>query len=943
LLDKILNVNIDNNYDNIPAILKEKNNWLLEYGNKHPYSYKNKSWNKGLLSFNEAYEEFTTKKIRSEKHFPKEKYIGLGYYLNNDFLVIDFDKCCGKKYTLYPEILEVLTKLDQVAYIEWSYSGKGIHIFTLLHQDAKAIKIAPFQLNSLEKYKNLPDECKVEFYSSKKAFLLTGNLFNNSKNIACKSSNSTIQSLYNSILEVKNIDTNKNSIPKDRIKSTSNSEDVFQEVKNKVQIYQVLNYYEIPTKRKGSNDFILCLWHDEKDPDCQINYDTNNLYCHVCAKAFSTIDVVMIKENINNLDATKKLNEIFKLNIEFRKVITLDRKHEPEVEKNIDEHLTSNRIKRVYNIFLNKLLEEIIYLEYKLKKLTDSESKELKLLEDKTTSISVEIDKKKNIIDKLNIELIEGKAINYFNRMLSIKNTEEKTKYFKSLTLVFFELYIDNNKINPYYLSEIISLYFPMFYWGKTLFIYEKGVYKFSEITVFEKVIMFILEKHSRINIKNEIIDKIQSINHIEATKFNEEVDNKPNYFNFKNGLLVFDEDFLETGNRNYKFMNHTPEYKSILQIAYKFDDTLTINEIIVRTPMFQKFLTTSFNDGKERQLAIEKIAYTFFNSRVKQEITYVCGEGGNGKGVYQRILSKLHTSSLSNPDIIELTDPEKRNNFFSYKLLFSPAIFSSEAKKVIKDTSLLKRISGDDMIDIEQKYLSHQIKMKINSKIFVSTNHDIKFLEWSKADERRAEFLEMNNSIDEDPELEQRIEKEEMKYIAMYIVIKGLFPLITRKFKKFTLPDSHFKLFKKYQEYNNNILCFINNHITPDNNGAILKNDIFYLINKEFTNQYRNKKNLFDKFELELKKQNINFTTGKTRCKSFETGNEKEGVWCYKGITHEEVKEIGPEMEYIKNERQSIEGDFYIYNNMTKDELLKKLEYFKNGIDTIEKILGKK
>lgn len=927
--------NVCKGYKNIPNELKQNNAWirynLIDQGreklSKIPYLPNKQYWakvnnsdtwgtyNSVISSIDTQYKLPVWMRINPDTKkwdfsnpeyikYANKKFDGIGYvFSDNDvFVGIDYDNWFDKNGNINDKCKDILSFCNN-SYTELSQSKKGGHTIVKLSSVEEKIKLSK-ELN--KRYGNPTgvrnDDIGIECYFTGRYFVMTGNVIEN----------------YTEIKEV-DVDTVLSLFKGIRNETKPKTQNLAPRTDLKLDDQEIL---DLCNKAKNNSKFLELYNEVGKDGNSEGDLALTSIF------SFYTQDVEQIKSLLYSSNRVRDKWEQHPsyLDNTIRQALsgisnTYEHKKQYKRLKVTSSQTNINqKLKRVFDIFIEKIQEDIKYIEYKLEK---ERAKKI-TNEDNIKELEKGLAKLINAKDKLIEELETGKAEKYLNKMFEIQDFEEKTKYFKKLTLIFYKLYMENDKINTYYLSEIISLYFPMFYWGSNLYVYYKGVYKKSEEMVFDKIITFILRKDKYIHIKREILDNIKALNHLHIEKFNDLVDNKPNVMNFRNGLVVFDEDFLLTGSTNYKIYNHTPNYLSILQMSCDFDATMSIEELEEKTPMFQRFLNTSLNTEEERQFAIEKLAYTFFNDRVCEEITYICGKGGNGKGLFERILKSLHNTSLSNPDIVELTDQEKRNNFFAYKLIGSPAIFTTEAKKDIKDTSIIKKISGNDSIDIEIKHSKEIIKMAIKSKLFISTNHDIKFREWTNGDERRAHFLEMNNNITPDKKVEYGI-MNELKYITMLIVKKGLLPLIERCFQSFTLPESHFRLMKLYQEHNNNILSFINNHISIDKNGKILKSDIFYLINKEFTNLYRNKKNLFDKFENELRNQKIEAIIKKGRCECFETGNEKAGVFVYMGIRYDEFKEE-EERTNTEEHRKELE-----YENMTDSELEKKIVIIKN------------
>ena len=86
--------------------------------------------------------------------------------------------------------------------------------------------------------------------------------------------------------------------------------DIFNKVKNMLDIIYVLEYYGISINSKG---FAFCPFHQEKTPSFKVYNDS--FYCFGCGVNGTIIDFVMKYFRLTNIEAVKKLNDDFKLNL----------------------------------------------------------------------------------------------------------------------------------------------------------------------------------------------------------------------------------------------------------------------------------------------------------------------------------------------------------------------------------------------------------------------------------------------------------------------------------------------------------------------------------------------------------------------------------------------------------------------------------------------------
>ena len=86
--------------------------------------------------------------------------------------------------------------------------------------------------------------------------------------------------------------------------------DIFSQVKNCLEISQVLEYYGVQINSRG---FALCPFHQENTPSFKV-YD-DNFYCFGCGESGTVIDFVVKYFRLTNIEAAKKLSADFGLNL----------------------------------------------------------------------------------------------------------------------------------------------------------------------------------------------------------------------------------------------------------------------------------------------------------------------------------------------------------------------------------------------------------------------------------------------------------------------------------------------------------------------------------------------------------------------------------------------------------------------------------------------------
>ena len=114
------------------------------------------------------------------------------------------------------------------------------------------------------------------------------------------------------------IDSHKNNInniiPQKINNSTQNFKifeiNIFSQAKDMLDIRQVLEYYGLSVNSSG---FVLCPFHGENTASFKV-YD-NSFYCFGCGESGTVIDFVIKYFGLTNIEAVKKLNDDFRLNL----------------------------------------------------------------------------------------------------------------------------------------------------------------------------------------------------------------------------------------------------------------------------------------------------------------------------------------------------------------------------------------------------------------------------------------------------------------------------------------------------------------------------------------------------------------------------------------------------------------------------------------------------
>jgi len=474
-------------------------------------------------------------------------------------------------------------------------------------------------------------------------------------------------------------------------------------------------------------------------------------------------------------------------------------------------------------------------------------------------------------------------------------------------------------------------------------YLYSNGYYKIVDDEYLRTLIIKDFDFDYKVSWRNEALEIIKDITFIDESTFVKSFNCNSNIINLRNGLIVFD---FESG--NYKFQNHSKKNKSTIRINASYSKEY---EDFSKALYFNKFINTSLNNSEERLFLQEITGYFLINHLADgqgQSIFAFHGEGGNGKGTYDRLLIDiLGIENVFKTKASVVSDAEKQNQFFGFQTVNKLALIISETNYGFKDLTLLKELSGGDLQNYEVKGSMQSRSFVFRGKCKISTNKKIKIYDTSKGVRRRLKFLKMDNEIKEVIHgLDEKLRMEK-NYIFIW-ALEGLKRLIMNNWR-FTLPDSHFDLLDKYISHSNNYVSFIRNHIEKNGVG-IAKTEMFNLMNDEYGNIYKNKNDLYENIERALFEEGYNFTIKKGR---YITSSGEKTTYGYSGISYVEQKSDKkkditvfriPDMKEFKLSEHSIlpDGKYFQIINSTPviiNDISKKINdlYMKDERKSIE------
>lgn len=224
----------------------------------------------------------------------------------------------------------------------------------------------------------------------------------------------------------------------------------------------------------------------------------------------------------------------------------------------------------------------------------------------------------------------------------------------------------------------------------------------------------------------------------------------KPNSYGYKlnvrNGVYNF---------RRFKMELHCIENN----FTYVKDYPLSEDEN--PTPVFDKFI----NDialGREalKNYLLNLLAYLVSGDKKLQNFFILKGSGANGKSTFMNLVS-----GLVGEEITTSTSLSKLSERFALAPMVGKRLViasENENNKAIS-TEILKKLTGDDLVEIEEKY-KDRFSIKLEVETLFAINNIIRFSENSHGLKRRLVVIPFDLRIKEadmDPDFEKKLKKE--------------------------------------------------------------------------------------------------------------------------------------------------------------------------------------
>ncbi len=298
-----------------------------------------------------------------------------------------------------------------------------------------------------------------------------------------------------------------------------------------------------------------------------------------------------------------------------------------------------------------------------------------------------------------------------------------------------------------------------------------------------------------------------------------------------------------------------------------------------------------------------ELVGYALYRDYPYQKIFFLYGSGGNGKSLFLSILKyilgkeNIATTSLDSLQI---------NRFSSVELHRKMAAIAGEISYTsLKNTELIKQLTGGDTIRAERKY-GQPFQFENYAKLIISTNELPKTTDKTVAFYRRLFLIEFPNQIS-DTQKEQKglfhtIKEEEFRGLA-FKALQYLQNFIKRGYY-FTNDQKEIELRKQYERLTNPLSMFLDKFTEEDPNGFIPK----WIFKKAF-NQWQQIKGyrVWNDTEIGTEMKPLNYETKQKTLDSEEANNTLNTL---NTLSLTIIKSIGKVMKRGVNPVNPVIGD---------------------------------
>jgi putative DNA primase/helicase len=266
------------------------------------------------------------------------------------------------------------------------------------------------------------------------------------------------------------------------------------------------------------------------------------------------------------------------------------------------------------------------------------------------------------------------------------------------------------------------------------------------------------------------IHDRTEIREHIRCKTYHKlaDFDSDINIINLKNGLYDLQTNTLMPHSHNYLSLKQTPIY---------YDPR-------AKSRFFNRFVKQIVYFEDIRSL-LELMAYTFYRNNPFEVIVILLGDGSNGKSVLFGVLTALHGDrNVSNVSIRTILE----RPFALYDFLGKNCNLDSELSTgKIEDTAVLKKITGQQLVRVEQKN-QKAFDARIYAKLWLSANRVPYSSDQTNAWFRRNIIIATPNTFDVNADPLQGIKKMDINQLSKLTTdeeLSGIFNMLMKHLRR--------------------------------------------------------------------------------------------------------------------------------------------------------------
>lgn len=403
------------------------------------------------------------------------------------------------------------------------------------------------------------------------------------------------------------------------------------------------------------------------------------------------------------------------------------------------------------------------------------------------------IDMRERLMAKLEVRARELRITTNFKRLCKEiqKENEPETSVVDKITHdKVAKIILDNNNLAVFE-NEIC--------------IYEDGVYKRNEETLYKKIIEILPTANTYF--RKEVYNYLLLI----APK--KYINKESGIINFKNGLFNVNE---------RKFNEHTPDFFSINQLNVNFN--LEIEPIEAIDNVLDKL---SCNVPERKQAILEMIGYSMTTSVKLQKAFVLYGKtAGNGKSTLINIISDMiGKSNIGYVTLDDLSNNKFASSGIKGKLL---DIGSEMTKEYLKDVSAFKQWITGDELEVEEKF---KAKQTINpyAKFIFNANELPKVADKTNGFYRRLHIIPFEAQFSKDDNRSFNFDSLVTQQALEYLAKISLEAYLNMKLDFANYEESEAEV-EQYKVENNNVLTYLNDKehmLSYINSGTSIKRKV--------------------------------------------------------------------------------------------------------------------